>query len=204
MPRKRAKKTGMKRKIDMAGVETGYVSVPDGEYTAEINKVSLEVGESSGKEYYRWTFKITGPVKMGATVRTNTSLQPQALFNLKSLLMAVGYDVPEAVMEFDPEDILEEKLGIEVINERRENKDYPQVVRFMDVEEVSGITGAQTRADEEEDEEAEIQVGSKVAFKDEDGKKIRGVVTAVDEEELTVDVKGEEWGLDYDEVTLVS
>ncbi len=205
MPKRRGKKSGLKRSVDMTGVETGFASVPDGYYVAVIAKAELKEGEDSGKEYYRWGLRIDRPAKKGVMLRSNTTLQPQGLFSLKALIEGAGGDVPDGVLDFDPADLYEEEIGLEIVNEKYEGRDRPQVARFMSPEDAEAeFNGAGGEEEEEEEEEAEVQVGSKVKFEDEDGKMLRGVVTAIVDDEITVDVKGEEWGLDPDEVQLVS
>lgn len=53
----------------------------------------------------------------------------------------------------------------------------------------------------EEEEEADWKVGQRVSFKDENGKKVIGKVTEVQDGVCVVDVKGDEWEIDFEDLT---
>lgn len=211
--------------VDMSGVESGGRAVADGRYKAYPVECEEKEGESSGEPYLAFKWKITSKEAKNATLYDNCSLQPQALWRLKTLLEAMDMEVPDGVMEIDPDDLIGEdhEIEIEVTNEKYKGKNVPRI---------SGFGGAPTEGesedkDEEEEEEEEeekptpkkkvagkadeklgkspkIKEGSKVKFTDDDDNEIKGTVTEIDGKTVKVeDKKGDEYELSIDDVELV-
>jgi hypothetical protein len=207
MPKPVSKK---KVTVDFAGVESGGGSraIPDGRYVGEVKKVVQKEGESSGKPYLNWLFNTLRPHHKGAGVYHNTSLQPQALFNLKNLLEAMGVDVDDGEMELALEEYVDMEVGYEIVNEEYQGKQKPQIVAFFppdELEEGEAEEEPEKEADEEEAPKKGIKSafkkGSKIQFDDEDGRTKKGVITSIDGDEVTVDVKGEEWTVELSDLS---
>lgn len=109
-------------KVNMKDVETS-VLVPEGDFLVEVAEVTVGESESSGKEYLKWKFNILtpGPSK-DLTLYHYTSLQPQALFNLKAVLMSLGVQVPASAMNIELDDMEGRQMGVTVTHEQQDGK----------------------------------------------------------------------------------
>lgn len=133
---KRRKKT---ISVDFEGVEAGRKLVPEGDYAIRIKEVTQDTGEDSGKDYLAWIFTVSrGPHKGISLKPYNTSLQPQALWNLRGVLEAFGVKVPDSTMEIDLEELngIEEEAGCTVEHDTYQGRKQAQVVDIFDVENV--------------------------------------------------------------------
>ena len=143
----KTKAKSTKISVNMAGVEVAKL-VGEGIHKLKVNEVKKEVADS-GKDKLEWKFGVTaGPFK-NSTLYYNTSLQPQALWNLKGLLEALGVDVPDGVMDLDLKELVDMEVGGQVEHEVYEGKKRARIVDFMPIDEVTGEGG-------EEEEAAEI------------------------------------------------
>lgn len=195
---KRASGKGVQ--VDFTGVESGGGrAVADGEYLAEVRSVSEEES-SEGNPYLKWVWKVIedGEAK-GATLYDNTSLQPQALWRLKTLLEVIGFDIPERAMTLDLKGLVGKKAKLEVTNEDYKGKQRPRVTGFSMI--AVGSAKAAPKKKDEDDESSSFKVGQKVKFKDEDGKVYKGRVADSEGDTVTVDVDGEEWEVEAENVT---
>jgi hypothetical protein len=117
MARKKDKKVkGIK--VDFTGV-TSRTLVPEGDYVAKPIAAEKTKAQSSGKPTIAWEFEICKGKMSGQKLFYNTSLQPQALFNLRGLLDAMGVDVPDGSMTLDLAAILDEapEVGVSVFHD---------------------------------------------------------------------------------------
>jgi uncharacterized protein DUF669 len=202
MPKPRARKLT----VDFTGVEAGgRRSVPDGNYTGTVSKITEEEGSESGQPYLKWVFKITGPTHKGAQIYHNTSLQPQALFNLKALLEAMGADGLDGEFELDLGSYIDEEVGFEIVNEEYQGKASPKITAFMPASEVGDENGDTPEEAGSSKPAAKangsFKIGAKVQFKDEDGRVKKGIITGLSGDEATVDVKGEPWDVEVAELS---
>ena len=80
---------------DFDKVETGREPIPAGKYTVKIVGGEQRTSQESGSSYIRWDAEIIGAADpenakvLGRHVFWNTSLKPDALWNLKSLIEAL-------------------------------------------------------------------------------------------------------------------
>jgi len=113
-----------------------------------------------------------------------------------------------------------EECGVEVTNEEWEGKDKPRITGFMsegeeeEEEEDEEEEAEEEEEDEDEEEEEEappkkkrksrakkIREGSKVTFTDEEGDKVKGVVTEIEDETAYVeDSAGDTWEVELSEL----
>jgi len=97
--------------VNLTGVETKATPLPPGYYRGAVSQCEQKISQS-GNAYIAWVFTVVSPEEfMGRKAFYNTSLQPQALWNLKKMLQALGYseDDLSGEIEFEPTDL----LGIE-------------------------------------------------------------------------------------------
>lgn len=210
--------------VDFSDTEASGV-VEEGDYLIELDEVEQKTSESSGADYLSLEFKIVEGDFKGKKLWHNCSLQPQALFNLRGVLEALGFEVPTGVMELDPADLIGSTCGASVTHEVYEGKTKARIAEFFSAEELGGEEaveepvapakkGPAKKATEPEPAapskkkkvtkaaEPEIEVGSMVTFTDDDGEELSGKVTAVDGDTATVKVGKEEWELDLGDLTL--
>src|SRR5690349_16462675 len=125
-------------KVDFTGVETGGFEIPDGPYVLAVTSVTQKKGAETGQPYLAWEYKIhEGPYK-GRKVWDNTSLQPQALWKLRSVMESMGMDIEDGEFELDLGDFESMTVGAEIANEKYQGKDKPLIVGYMPEEAVDG------------------------------------------------------------------
>lgn len=225
--RKPSKKIGIA--VDFSETES-QASLPEGDFLFEVEDVEQKTSESSGNDYLSLTFKVAEGEFKGKKVWHNCSLQPQALFNLRGVLEALGFEVPQGVMELDPADMIGETCGGTVQLEVYEGKKRPRIVEFFSADELGDEAEQEAPAKpaakaapakkvaepeakpaakkkaapkEEPADEPTIEIGSKVSFTDDEGEEQLGKVTAIEDDTATVKVGKEEWEISISELTLV-
>src|SRR5271165_543569 len=89
---------------DFTNVESGggRVRVPEGDYRARVTGVKVGTAKSSGNTMLIWEFTgVEGKLK-GKKLKDYTTLNPEALWKLKSLLEALGIEVPKKKLDLTP------------------------------------------------------------------------------------------------------
>ncbi len=90
--------------IDLDGVTTEFAPLDPGYVEAEVDSCTPGVGKTSGKPKLDWRFTITSEEQAGRKAFYTTSLQKQALFSFKRVMLALGF--PEeslgGKLAFDP------------------------------------------------------------------------------------------------------
>lgn len=116
--------------VDFEGVES-YTLVEEGDHTVKAIEVSKEPGNEH--DYLAWQFEITGGQFKGKKLYTNTSLSPNALWNLRGLLEAMGVDVPDGKLELNLDKICEdgEEFKVTVEHERYEGKTRARITDYI-------------------------------------------------------------------------
>jgi hypothetical protein len=157
-------------------------------------------------------------VEPGKKLWYNTSLQPQALFNLRGVLEAIGYEIPDSVMDLDLDELEGTRLGVSVEHRDYKGKAKADIVAVFPLEEqpasepapkpVAGPKKVVKKAPEPEPEGSNIEVGTVVSF-DSEGKSVSGKVASIDEEAATAVIKVkvgkvmENWEVELAELTPV-
>lgn len=156
--------------VDFTDVEAGGgMPTPDGYYVGEIMSAELEASQSGNDMItVRWKTNI------GSTVFDRFVLVPQSLWVLRTALNCMGYDTPDGPFDFDAEDLIGDKCGLEITNEEYEEKDQPRVTGYLTeevatqyVEEAGGsVNGEEEEEDpDEEGEEEEEEAPSRAKKK---------------------------------------
>ncbi|HUW44352.1 MAG TPA: hypothetical protein VMW50_01025 [Dehalococcoidia bacterium] len=139
--------------VDFTDVEAGGgMPTPDGYYVATCMSAEMEASQAGNDMIVvRWKTNI------GSTVFDRFVLVPQALWVLRTALNCMGYDTPDGPFEFDPEDLVGNKIGLEIVNEEYEEKDQPRVTGYLteEVAEKYVEEGGGSVEEEEEYEEEE-------------------------------------------------
>lgn len=100
---------GKKMKIDFGGVSKEIraggsgAHIPEGDYLFKIVSHEVRKSERSGGRYINWLCTVASGEYKGKKVYLNTSLKPDALWNLRNLIHAVtGKNVAGKALDFDP------------------------------------------------------------------------------------------------------
>lgn len=141
-----ARKRGSSKRVtvDLSGVESSRKAIPEGQYVVSVNDASME-NSSKGNDYIRFEFEVIEGAHKGAKLYHNCSLQPQALFNLKGVLEALGFTIPAKAFDLDLSELIGLECEVEVGHETYDGKKRARIVEFISSEE----------EDEEEEEEGE-------------------------------------------------
>lgn len=154
MAKTRGTSKGKKNKgaltLDLSGVETS-TTIPEGNYIAEVDSIEVKMSENSGNSYLAFTFIVTEGKSKKQKLFHNCSLQPQALFNLKGVLLALGFDIPEDEFELDTEALVGAQCGLEVAHEVYEGKKKARITDFINLEDADG----ENNEDEEDSDDLE-------------------------------------------------
>ena len=145
---KKTKKKGTLR-INMDGVETGGKTLPEGSYVVKVESVELKES-SNGSEYLAFTFEVVEGKNKKAKLFHNCSLQPQALFNLKSVLIALQYEMESVEFDLDLDDLIDLECEVEVTHEMYEGKKKARIVEFSMLEDDD-----EEESDDDEDDDEE-------------------------------------------------
>jgi len=102
--------------------------MPPAVYDATVFNCEMKTGKDSGQPYLNWEFNIQTPGFEKRKAWYITSLQPNALWNLKSLLEAItGEEVPEGPIEFEPNDLFGRPCKLSIKNEDYQGKTVDKV-----------------------------------------------------------------------------
>lgn len=153
-----AKKTNKKGiKLNFDGVETGYKAVPEGTYEVRVKEIEAGTSQANAPKL-DFKFEIISGKNKGSLLFYTCSLQPQALFKLKVVLEALGYEIPEGNFNLDIDELIDLECSVEVAHETYEGKKRARIVEFItsddsDDDEDDSDDEEDTDEDEEEDED---------------------------------------------------
>lgn len=152
MAKKRNKKKNV-LKVDFTNVEPGG-KVPEGDYPVVVKEITVEESQN-GNPYLKWVFSVADGRHKGKQLYHNTSLQPQALFNLRNTLEALGMEVPQKAIQLDLDNLIGLKAAVAVEVEQYQGKERSRVVEVFPLEELIEDDEELEDDDELEDEEYE-------------------------------------------------
>jgi hypothetical protein len=134
----------------------GRIRIPEGDYVAKIVKAEKTTAKESGNTMIVWTLKILEGKYKGKEIRTRTVMTPKALFFLRSLLEALGKEVPEKASKIRYQQYVGERIGITVEDNEYNNKISSEVSDFLDPD----MVGADEDDEDEDDDLDEDDEGS--------------------------------------------
>lgn len=132
--------------VDLSGVEASRKAIPEGTYEVVVNEATQK-DSRDGNPMIAFEFEVAEGAHKGAKLYENCSLQPQALFKLKSVLLALGMDIPNKAFDLNLRDLVGLTCEVEVGHEVYEGKKRARILQYNDPED--------TRDENEEDEEGE-------------------------------------------------
>jgi hypothetical protein len=196
--------------VDFTGVEAGGL-ISEGLHTAEI--VEAEVRESStGNDMINLKCKIFGDdPEAGRVFYHICSLQPQALFNLRTVLQSIGHEVPEGVYEFNPQDMVGGVAQVEITHDVYEGKTRSKAASWGPVTEdedppatkpkLAAVPAPAKKGGAAKKTTSKFAVGQAVTFADDEGDELTGKITAIEGSQATVKVGKDEWELEVSDLS---
>ncbi len=145
--RRGKKKDGVS--VDFTDVES-RVLLPEDEYEVKVDSITLQTSKESGEDYLEWLFRTQNVDEDRYDKQPlyyNTSLQPQALWNLRSLLETLDVDVPDGPMDLEFEDIIGLEMIAIVEHETYDKKPRARVADFLPID---AGTGERVKVDDGE------------------------------------------------------
>ena len=134
--------------VDLSGVESSRKTIPEGTYTLTVNAVNQK-NSSNNNPMIAFEFEVAdGPYK-GAPLYENCSLQPQALFKLKSVLEALGFEIPNKAFDLNLRDLIGLTCEVEVGHEVYEGKKRARILEYL----TPDLDDEEDEEDEEDDDE---------------------------------------------------
>lgn len=137
--------------VDLSGVEASRKAIPEGTYEVVVNEATQK-DSRDGNPMIAFEFEVTEGAHKGAKLYENCSLQPQALFKLKSVLMALGMDIPNKAFDLNLRDLVGLTCEVEVGHEVYEGKKRARILQYNDPEETQ-----EDDSDEDEDDEESVE-----------------------------------------------
>lgn len=191
--------------VDFSKVE-GRTNVPDGDYHLKVDSIEPVEGTDGDEGYWRWTFAIIDDDDRydGKKVGCNTSFKPQALWNLRNLLEALGADIPDEETELDPDDYVDMELvgTVEMQTGANGNGKYANVTDYAPWEEKSSKKGKKDdkKKDDKRSSKKDDKKDKKKGKKDEPEKLEASKVRDMDEDELEEVVKDYDLDVELDDL----
>lgn len=152
--------------LNMKDVSVGGV-IPEGEYIVTVDEVSVEESKQ-GNQYLKWVFKVIDGPQKNSKIYHNTSLLPQALFNLKNLLIALGVPVPDKAFQLNLDECEGCNCGVTVTHETYDGKERSRVTDVFPLD-ASDVEGED---DGEEVDLEEMSLEELIEFADENDIKL--------------------------------
>ena len=135
--------------VDLSGVESSRKTIPEGTYTLTVNAANQK-NSSNNNPMIAFEFEVAdGPYK-GVPLYENCSLQPQALFKLKSVLEALGFEIPNKAFDLNLRDLIGLTCEVEVGHEVYEGKKRAQILEYL-------TPDLDDEEDEEDDDEDDLE-----------------------------------------------
>lgn len=110
-------------KVQLGGVQTGeFEALPNATYPVTLFEIEEKTSQQD-QPYLMFVFKIVeGHEHAGRQFWHNISLQPQALWNFKRVMIALGVPVEDLddEYEFEPTEFLGKACSVRVITEKYE------------------------------------------------------------------------------------
>ena len=137
--------------VDLSGVEASRKAIPEGTYEVVVNE-AIQKDSRDGNPMIAFEFEVAEGAHKGAKLYENCSLQPQALFKLKSVLLALGMNIPNKAFDLNLRDLVGLTCEVEVGHEVYEGKKRARILQYNDPEETQ-----EDDSDEEETDDESVE-----------------------------------------------
>lgn len=135
--------------VDLSGVEVSRKAIPEGTYEVVVNEATQK-NSRDGNPMIAFEFEVAEGAHKGAKLYENCSLQPQALFKLKSVLLALGMNIPNKAFDLNLRDLVGLTCEVEVGHEVYEGKKRARILQYND-------PGETQVDDSDEDDEESVE-----------------------------------------------
>lgn len=115
--------------VDLSGVEASRKAIPEGTYEVVVNEATQK-NSRDGNPMIAFEFEVQDGPHKGAKLYENCSLQPQALFKLKSVLLALGIDIPNKAFDLNLRDLIGLTCEVEVGHEVYGGKKRARILQY--------------------------------------------------------------------------
>jgi hypothetical protein len=194
----RAKKSNV-ISLDFEGVESGGggFKIPEGEYLMKVIKVE-DTESDAGNSMFKWTFEGQEKKAKGKKFYLYTVYDPpDSLWKLKSLLEALGTEVPDGALDLDLDEMVDLELIGQVGDEEYQGKTTSKLQDF------SPVDGDGDGGEEEVDEDEKPAKGAKKVAKKGKTKELEAVsadeVKGMDDDDMQELVEKYELDVDLSE-----
>lgn len=138
--------------VDLSGVESSRKTIPEGTYTLTVNAANQK-NSSNNNPMIVFEFEVAdGPYK-GVPLYENCSLQPQALFKLKSVLEALGFEIPNKAFDLNLRDLIGLTCEVEVGHEVYEGKKRARILEYL----TPDLDDEEDENDDDDDDEGDLE-----------------------------------------------
>jgi hypothetical protein len=148
--------------VNFKGVSTdgGAVVVPEDNY--EVEAISNEVADGPKAQYVNWKLKIRSGEFKDKSLYHITTLAPEGLFNLKATIEAMGFEVPDSLVNLNLDTYLHVPFGVTTENEiqakgKGKGKERSRIVDVFPLGQDSEPSTEETPAEEEIVEKSETE-----------------------------------------------
>ncbi|MDE2101521.1 MAG: DUF669 domain-containing protein [Patescibacteria group bacterium] len=149
---KRGSDSGKVVTVDLSNTETRK-RVKPGDYKVAVESVESGVAKSSGKPKMSWTFKIVDGPSKGSKLFYNTSLQPQTLWNLRSVLEALGFTIPDTPLKLNLDKLKGLEAMVTVDEEEFNGKKRARIVDIYSLTDEESSEESEEDGDSDDDED---------------------------------------------------
>lgn len=139
--------------VDLSGVETSRKTIPEGVYTLVVDSATQK-NSQGGNPMIVFEFSVAEGKYQGSKLYENCSLQPQALFKLKSVLIALGMDIPNKAFDLDLKDLIGMTCEADVGHEVYEGKKKARILEYIDP---SDSDSDEDDSEEEDDDDTDVE-----------------------------------------------
>ena len=139
--------------VDLSGVETSRKTIPEGTYTLVVDSATQKSSQG-GNPMIAFEFSVAEGKYQGSKLYENCSLQPQALFKLKSVLVALGLEIPNKAFDLDLKDLIGLTCEAEVGHEVYEGKKKARILEYIDP---SDSDSDENDSEDEDDDDTDVE-----------------------------------------------
>lgn len=139
--------------VDLSGVETSRKTIPEGVYTLVVDSATQKSSQG-GNPMIVFEFSVAEGKYQGSKLYENCSLQPQALFKLKSVLIALGLDIPNKAFDLDLKDLIGMTCEADVGHEVYEGKKKARILEYIDP---SDSDSDEDDSEDEDDDDTDVE-----------------------------------------------
>lgn len=162
--------------VDFGGVDKEIKSggksskVPEGDYLGKVVKGELKKNKAKDGKYFAWQVQIVAPKAFkGKKLYLNTSLKPDALWNLRNLIYAcTGKNVAGKALKFDPDKLIGKIFAFTAVDDEYENPDTNKKTIKSQVEDVRPKAELKPDGDDDDDDDDETDDDDDEASDDDD------------------------------------